>query len=156
MGELKVMVDAGRASAGAPLGPALGPTGVNIGEVVAKINEKTASLVGMKVPVTIITNKDKSFEITVGMPPMSALIKKECKAEKGAANPKADKVGNLTMKQVISIAKMKYDNITAKSMKAAAKEVMGTCDSMGVSIDGLRAKDAIKEFNTGKYDAEFK
>jgi len=156
MGELKVMVDGGKASAGAPLGPALGPTGVNIGLVVAKINEKTAALSGMKVPVTIKINKDKSFDIEVGLPPMSALIKKESKAAKGAANPKTDVMGNLTMKQVVSIAKTKYDKLNAVSMKKCAKEVIGTCDSMGVTIEGMKARDAQKAVDEGKYDSELK
>ena len=156
MGELKVMVDAGHASAGAPLGPALGPTGVNIGDVVAKINEKTASLSGMKVPVTIKINKDKSFDIEVGLPPISALIKKESKAAKGAANPKIDVMGNLTIQQVVLIAKTKYDKLNATSMKMCAKVVIGSCDSMGVTIEGLKARDAQKAVTSGKWDAELK
>lgn len=156
MGELKVMVDAGHASAGAPLGPALGPTGVNIGEVVAKINEKTAALSGMKVPVTIKINKDKSFDIEVGLPPISALIKKESKAAKGAANPKTDVMGNLTIQQVVSIAKTKYDKLNAVSMKNCAKVVIGTCDSMGVTIEGMNARAAQKAVSAGKWDAELK
>jgi large subunit ribosomal protein L11 len=156
MGELKVMVDGGKASAGAPLGPALGPTGVNIGEVVAKINEKTASLAGMKVPVTIKINKDKTFDIEVGLPPISALIKKEAKAAKGAANPKTDVMGNLSMKQVVSIATTKYDKLNATSMKKCAKEVIGACDSMGIKIEGMTARDAQKAIDAGKFDSEFK
>ncbi len=156
MGELKVMIDAGHASAGAPLGPALGPTGVNIGEVVAKINEKTAALSGMKVPVTIKINKDKSFDIEVGLPPISALIKKESKAVKGAANPKTDVMGNLTIAQVVSIAKTKYDKLNATSMKNCAKVVIGSCDSMGVTIEGMSARDAQKAIKAGKWDAELK
>jgi large subunit ribosomal protein L11 len=154
MSELKVMVDGGKASAGAPLGPALGPTGVNIGEVVAQINTKTAALAGMKVPVTIKINKNKTFDIEVGLPPISALIKKESKAAKGAANPKFDVMGDLTMKQVISIAKTKYDKLNATSMKKCAKEVIGSCDSMGVTIEGLKARDAQKAVDEGKWDKE--
>jgi len=154
MSELKVMVDGGKASAGAPLGPALGPTGVNIGEVVAQINTKTAALAGMKVPVTIKINKNKTFDIEVGLPPISALIKKESKAAKGAANPKVDVMGDLTMKQVISIAKTKYDKLNATSMKKCAKEVIGSCDSMGVTIEGLKARDAQKAVDEGKWDKE--
>jgi len=156
MGELKVMVDGGKASAGAPLGPALGPTGINIGEVVAQINTKTAALAGMKVPVTIIINKDKTFEIKVGMPPMSALIKKEANAQKGAANPKADKVGNLTIAQVRKIGETKFDSLNSYNKKAVAKEVIGTCDSMGVHVEGMRAKEAMKLLVEGKFDDEFK
>jgi len=156
MGELKVMIDGGKATAGAPLGPALGPTGVNIGQVVAKINEKTSALAGMKVPVTITINKDKSFDIQVGLPPMSALIKKEANAQKGAANPKADVVGNITIKQVKKIGEMKYDKINSYKPKAIAREVMGTCNSMGVTVEGMKAVDAIKALDEGKYDSEFK
>lgn len=154
MGELKVMVDGGKASAGAPLGPALGPTGVNIGEVVAKINEKTAALAGMKVPVTIKINKNKTFEIEVGLPPISALIKKESKAVKGAANPKTDVMGNLSIAQVVSIAKTKYDKLNAVTMKKCAKEVIGSCDSIGVTIEGMKARDAQKVVDSGKWDAQ--
>ncbi len=156
MGELKVMVDAGKASAGAPLGPALGPTGVNIGQVVAKINEKTASLSGMKVPVTIKINKDKSFDVEVGLPPISALIKKESKAAKGAANPKVDVMGNLTIKQVVSIAQTKFDKLNSYEMKKCAAEVIGSCDSMGVTIEGMKARDAQKALREGKWDTELK
>lgn len=156
MSELKVMVDGGKATAGAPLGPALGPTGVNIGEVVAQINAKTSALAGMKVPVTIVINKDKSFEIQVGLPPISALIVKEAKAAKGAANPKTDVVGNLTIDQVIKIGETKFDSLNAYNPKAVAKEIMGSCDSMGVTIEGLRGKEAIKALNEGKFDSHFK
>jgi len=156
MGELKVMVDGGKASAGAPLGPALGPTGVNIGEVVAQINTKTASLAGMKVPVTIVINKNKTFEIKVGLPPISALIAKEAKAAKGAANPKTDIVGNLTIDQVIKIGETKFDVLNAYSPKSVAKEVMGSCNAMGVTVEGMKAKDAIKALNEGKFDSHFK
>ena len=156
MTELKVMIDAGHASAGAPLGPALGPTGINIGDVVAKINEKTAALSGMKVPVTIKINKDKTFQIEVGLPPVSALIKKESKAAKGAANPKLDVMGNLTIEQVVLIAKTNYDKLNATSMKNCAKVVIGTCDSMGVTIEGLSARDAQKAVKSGKWDAQLK
>lgn len=153
MGELKVMVDGGKASAGAPLGPALGPTGVNIGQVVAKINEKTAAYAGMKVPVKIIINKNKSFDVEVGSPPVSALIKKEAGAQKGAANPKADKMGNLTIAQIKKIAEMKWEKLNSYKMKSAVKEVVGSCDSMGITVEGMRAADAIKEIEKGKYDS---
>ena len=156
MGELKVMVDGGKASAGAPLGPALGPTGINIGDVVAKINEKTAALAGMKVPVTIKINKDKTFEIEVGLPPISALIKKESKAAKGAANPKIDVMGNLTIDQVVLIAKTSYDKLNATSIKNCAKVVIGTCDSMGITIEGMSARDAQKAIKSGKWDSQLK
>lgn len=154
MGDIKVMVNGGKANAGPPLGPALAPTGINIGEVVAKINEKTASFDGMQVPVTIsISGKD--FEITVGLPPTSALIKKEVNAAKGAANPKTDVVGNLTIEQIKKIASQKMDALNSKDEKAAVCEVIGVCNSMGVQVEGKRAKDTIADIHEGKFDDKF-
>jgi large subunit ribosomal protein L11 len=155
MGDIKVMVDGGKANAGPPLGPALAPLGVNIGDVVAKINEKTTAFSGMKVPVTVTINSNKSFDIKVGLPPMSALIKKEVGAAKGAANPKTDVVGNLTIEQVLKVAEQKDDALNSYNKKAAAKEVMGTCNSMGVTIEGMKPKKAIKAVNDGKFDDKF-
>ena len=91
---VEALVDGGRASAGPPLGPALGPKGVNIGQVIAKINEKTKAFEGMKVPVKVLINDDKTFDIKVGTPPMSALIKGELGVESGAHNAKTEKAGN--------------------------------------------------------------
>ena len=155
MGDIKVMVDGGKANAGPPLGPALAPLGVNIGDVVAKINEKTEAFSGMKVPVTVTINSDKSFDIKVGLPPMSALIKKEINAPKGAANPKTDVVGNLTMEQVLKVAEMKDDVLNSYNKKSMAKEVVGTCCSMGVTIEGMKPKKALVAINEGKFDSKF-
>jgi large subunit ribosomal protein L11 len=155
MGDIKVMVSGGKANAGPPLGPALAPTGVNIGNVVAKINEATMSFDGMNVPVTVTINGDKTFSIKVGSPPTSALIIKEAKIKKGSGNPKTDMLGNLTIEQVLKVVDQKYDSLNAVSKKAAAKEIMGTCDSMGVTIEGQRARIIIAEVTTGKYDSKF-
>ncbi len=145
MAEIKVMVEGGKASAGAPLGPQLGPLGVDIGKVVNAINEKTKSFAGMKVPVVVIVNNDKSFEIEVGSPPTSALILKEAGVQKGTGNPKTDFVGNLTKEQLEKIAKMKLDNLNTGDLKKAMKIVAGTADSMGITIEGKRAKEYIRE-----------
>lgn len=104
---VEALVDGGRASAGPPLGPALGPKGVNVGQVIAKINEKTKVFAGMKVPVKVLINDDKTFEVKVGTPPMSALIKSEIGIESGAHNAKTEIVGNLTLEQAKKIADMK-------------------------------------------------
>ncbi|MBT4869963.1 MAG: 50S ribosomal protein L11 [Candidatus Diapherotrites archaeon] len=155
MGDIKIMVDGGKANAGPPLGPALAPLGVNIGDVVAKINEKTSAFSGMKVPVVVTINADKSFEIKVGLPPMSALIKKEIGAPKGAANPKTDVVGNLTMEQVLKVAEQKDDVLNSYNKKSMAKEVVGTCVSMGVTVEGLKPKKALAAIDEGKFDDKF-
>ena len=157
MPELSVLVDGGKATAGTPLGPALGPMGVNIVQVVSKINEKTKSFAGMKVPVKIIIDSaKKTFEIEVGSPPTSALITKEAGADKGASNPKTEKKGDLKLSQIHAIAEMKMEKLGSYNMKSAMCEVIGTCDSMGVYVEGKRAKDFLKEVREGKHDADFK
>lgn len=156
MPEIKVLVEGGKASAGAPLGPALGPLGVNIGEIVNAINAKTKAFAGMKVPVTIsIDTASKNFEISVGSPPASSLIAKEAGIPKGSASPKAEKVGNLSIEQLKKIAVMKIDNLNSSSIKSAVKEIAGTCKQMGVTIEGKDAKEIIKEINEGKHDSLF-
>lgn len=153
---VEVLVEGGKASAGPPLGPALGPLGVNIGKVVAEINNKTKEFAGMKVPVKVIVDPaTKSFEIEVGIPPTSALILKEAGIEKGSGDAKQNIVANLTMEQVIKIAKMKQPAMLASNLKAAVKEVIGTCVSMGVTVDGKPAKQVTKEIEQGVYDEKF-
>jgi large subunit ribosomal protein L11 len=150
------LVEGGKATPGPPLGPALGPLGVNISAVVAAINEKTKDFAGMKVPVKVIVDpKTKAFEIEVGTPPTSALIIKELGIEKGSSDAKSSIVGNLTMEQAVKIARMKRDGMLASSLKAATKEVLGTCVSMGVTVEGKPAKEVQREIDEGKYDHLF-
>jgi large subunit ribosomal protein L11 len=138
------LVDGGKASAAPPLGPALGPMGVNIGQVVAEINKKTADFKGMKVPVKVTIDSDtKAFEVTVGTPPASALIKKEAGIKKAASNPLTDKVADLRIEQVIKIAKMKRDSLLGKGTKERVLEIVGTCQSMGILVGGKPAHDTI-------------
>ncbi|MCK4589637.1 MAG: 50S ribosomal protein L11 [Nanoarchaeota archaeon] len=154
---VEALVEGGKATAAPPLGPALGPMGVNIGQVVAKINEVTASFKGMQVPVKVIIDKDtKEFEIEVGTPPASALIKKEAGVEKGAANPLQEKVADLLIEQIIKIAKMKESNLLGADLKAKVKEIIGTCNSMGIKVEGVPAVEAIELVNQGKFDQEIK
>lgn len=150
---VEALVDGGRASAGPPLGPALGPKGVNIGQVIAKINEKTKAYDGMKVPVKVLINDDKTFDIKVGTPPMSALIKGELGIECGAHNPKAEKVGNLTIEQLRKVVDMKGEDLLGATMKARAMEVAGNCVALGVTIDGKNPKDFQAAVRAGEYDA---
>jgi large subunit ribosomal protein L11 len=156
MPDIKVLVEGGKASAGAPLGPALGPLGVNIGQVVSQINEKTKGYAGMKVPVTVeVDASSKSFEIKVGSPPTSALIKKEISLDKGSSNPVLEPKGDISMQQVVKVAEMKIDNLASYKIKSAAKEVVGTCASMGVKVEGKPAKQALQEIDQGLYDSVF-
>jgi len=151
------LVPGGKATAAPPLGPALGPLGVNIGQVVADINKKTSAFNGMQVPVKVIVDMDtKTFEIVVGTPPSSSLILKEAGIEKGSGNPKTDKVADVLIEQIIKVAKMKENNLLGKTLKEKVKEIIGTCNSMGILVEGKPAVDAIKEVNEGKFDQEIK
>lgn len=150
---LKVLVDGGRASAGPPLGPALGPMGVNIMEVINTINEKTKQFEGMKVPVTLtVDTSTKDFEVEVGTPPTSALILKELGVEKGSENPTRTKVGNLTIEQVKKVAGMKKSSMLGKKEKERVLEIIGSCVSVGVTVEEKEPKDIQKEIKDGVYD----
>jgi len=151
------LVPGGKATAAPPLGPQLGPLGVNIGQVVAEINKKTSAFNGMQVPVKVSIDTDtKEFQITIGTPPASALILKEAGIEKGSGNPLTDKVADVLIEQIIKIAKMKESALLGKDLKAMVKEIIGTCNSMGILVEGKPAVEAIKEVNAGKYDKEIK
>jgi large subunit ribosomal protein L11 len=150
---IEALVSGGQATAGPPLGPALGPLGVNVLAIVNKINEVTKDFAGMKVPVKItVDTETKEFEVTVGTPTTSALIVSELKIEKGSSTPKTEKVGNLSMEQVIRIAKIKRGEVLAKTLKGAVKEILGSCVSMGVTVEGKDPKEVQKEIDQGKYD----
>jgi large subunit ribosomal protein L11 len=150
------LVDGGKATAGPPLGPALGPTGVNVYQVIQTINEKTKDYAGLKVPVTITINTDdKSFEIEVGTPPTSALIMKELGLEKGSGTTGTAVLGNLTLSQIIQIAKLKLDKLLANSLKAAAKEVLGTAITLGVTVEDKHPKEIQKEIDAGQWEELF-
>jgi len=147
------LVNGGQATAGPPLGPALGPLGVNVLAIVNKINEVTKSYAGMKVPVKIIVDPDtKEFEVTVGIPTTAALIVKEAEIQKGSGKPNTEKIGNLSMEQVAKIAEIKRPASLAKSFKAAIKEILGSCVSMGITVDQKDPKIVLREIDEGKYD----
>ena len=161
MAEMTVsaLVEGGKASAGPPLGPALGPLGVNIGEIIAAINDKTKNFAGLSVPVKVIVNKEtRKFEVEVGTPPVSALIKKELALEKGAKGAKPEVpgtrgqeiVGDIKLEQVIKIAKGKEQGSSlAKGLKGAVKEILGTCVSMGVTCGGKDPREVIRAVDDG-------
>lgn len=153
MPEVKVLIEGGKASPSAPLGPALGPLGVNVMEIVNAVNEKTKAFVGVKVPVTIsIDAATKHYEIEVGSPPSSALILKELKIEKGAKAAGTEIIGDLKLEQLKKIAEMKLPSLGSNDLKTAMKEIAGTCVSLGVTIDGKPPTKVIKEIQKGKLD----
>ena len=149
---VEVLVTGGQASPGPPLGPAIGPLGLNVKQVVDRINEATKEYEGPSVPVKIIVHDDKSFEIEVGIPPVSALIKRELGIEKGATNPGKEFVGDLKMEQLINIARIKKQQSLSYTLKEVVKEVLGTCNSMGITVEGKSPKELTKEINEGKIE----
>jgi large subunit ribosomal protein L11 len=150
---VELLVSGGQATAGPPLGPALGPLGVNVMMIVNRINEVTKDYAGMKVPVKVAVDPEtKEFEVSVGTPTASALIVSELKIEKGSATPNTAKVGNLTIEQVLRIAKIKRHELLAKTLKFAVKEVLGSCVSMGVTVEGKDPREVQKEIDNGKFD----
>ncbi len=150
------LVSGGQATAGPPLGPALGPLGVNVVAIVNKINELTKDYAGMKVPVKVLVDPDtKAFEVTVGTPTTSALIVSALKIQKGSGKPKEEKVGNLTMSQVVDLARKKHPKLLARSLKAGAKEILGSCVSMGVTVEDKDPREIQREIDEGKYDSLF-
>lgn len=156
MGEKKIveaLVNGGQANAGPPLGPALGPLGVNVLAIVNKINEITKDYSGMKVPVKISVDTDnKEFEVTVGTPTTSALLVSELGVTKGSGVPNTEKIGNISLEQAVRIAKVKANDVLARDLKAAVKSVLGTSVSMGVTVEGKDPRDVQKEIDEGKHD----
>ncbi len=151
---LEALVAGGAATPGPPLGPSLGPLGVNVKAVIEEINKQTGAFKGMQVPVKITVDDKKQFTIKVGTPPTSALIKKELGVESGSGTPNTKTVGNLTVKQAVKIAHMKKNDTLSKTLKGAVKEVVGSCVPLGVTFEGLNPKEAIAAINGGKFDPD--
>ena len=159
MGEpqkISTLVTGGQASAGPPLGPALGPLGVNIMEVINAINDKTKDFEGMKVPVTVSIDPDtKKWDIEIGIPSASALILKEAGIQKGSGTSGTDWVADIGIDAILKVAKTKSDTSYASSIKSVAKSVIGTCVSLGIKIEGKTPKEITAEINDGKWDEKF-
>lgn len=153
--KVEVLIEGGKATAAPPLGPALGPLKVNIGQVVADINKKTADFKGMKVPVKVIVDTEtKTYEIEIGTPPASQLIKSELKLSKGSGKPNTDYVGDISLDQIKKVARMKFTSLLSNDLKAAVREIAGTCYSLGIKVDGKAPRDFIADVKTGKYDSQ--
>jgi large subunit ribosomal protein L11 len=150
---IETNIQGGKATAAPPLGPALGPTGVNIGEVVKEINQKTADMIGMTVPVKVVVNTStKTFTISIGTPPVTALIKKEGNIQKGVGAHAKEVAGDITFDNVIKIAKIKGDKMLGRDLKSQVKEVLGTARSMGVTVDGLKIEEVYQKLANGDFD----
>ncbi len=150
---VQVLVPGGKATPGPPIGPSLGPLGINVKKVVDDINSKTASYNGMMVPVTIFVDDSKNVTLEVGIPPTSALVLMEAGVEKGSSA--GEVVGNLTIEQAVKIAHMKQDKSLSYELKNTVKEVLGTCISMGITVDEKTPKAIQRAIDEGVYDSQF-
>ena len=151
--KVDIIVEGGKATAGATMGKAFGPLKVNVQDILKLINEKTAAFKGVKVPVKVVVDTEtKEFEVEVGSPPVSELIKKELGVDKGSGTPNKNKIANLSIEQVIKIALMKKDSMLDKSLKSAVKSVIGSCNSLGCLIESKTSKEVNKDIEQGKYN----
>ena len=154
---VSALVTGGQANAGPPLGPSLGPLGVNILQIVTAINDKTKDFEGMKVPVTVSVDKGtKQWTVEVGIPSAAALILKEAGLQKGSGTSGATWVGTISIDSIVKVAKLKIDSSYAQDIKAATKEIVGTCLPLGIKIDGKNPKEITAEINAGKWDEKLK
>lgn len=152
---VKLLVDGGDMKPGPALSQKIGPLGINIGEIISKINEATKDMKGLKVPVEVDVNPStKDFSIQVFSPPVSELLKKELGIEKGSGEQLKMQVANASIEQIISVSKTKLQNLLAKDLKAAVKSVVGTCVSLGILIENKSPVEVEKEIDQGKYDKE--
>ena len=150
---VKALVKGGSASGGPPIGPAVGPTGINIKDVVDAVNEKTMLFKGLTVPVRIECDPEtKQFEIFVETPSTASLLLKELGIEKGSINSSEKKSGDLTLEQVVNVANAKKDIFLAKNFKNAVKTVLGTALSIGATVEGSDPRDIQKRIDAGEYD----
>ena len=154
-GTIEVLVPGGQANPGPPLGPELGPTPVDVQAVVQEINDRTEAFDGTEVPVTVDYDDDGAFEIEVGVPPTAELIKDEAGFDTGSGEPHEEFVADLSVDQVMQIAEQKQSDLLAYDLKNAAKEVVGTCTSLGVTIEGNDPREFKERIDEGEYDDRF-
>ena len=153
--KIKLLVEGGSMKPGPALSQKLGPIGININQIIQKINEVTKDFNGLKVPVELdIDNTTKEFEVQVFSPPVSELLKKELGIEKGSGIQTKMKVANASIEQIISVSKTKFPNLLCKDLKAAVKTIAGSCVSLGILIENKPASEIEKEIDKGKYDKE--
>lgn len=150
---VKALVTGGSASGGPPIGPAVGPTGINIKDVVDEINKQTMVFKGLTVPVRIECDPEtKQFEIFIETPSTASLLLKEVGAEKGSSVPSEDKIGNVTLEQIQNVVDAKKDKFLDKSYKTAVKTVLGTALSVGLTVEGEDPRIVQKRIDNGEYD----
>lgn len=157
MAVIKLMIDGGDMKPGPAIAQQLGPMGINMGKVISDVNSATKEFKGMQVPVNLdVDAKTKTYTIKVLSPSVSALLKKELGIESGSGARKKTIVGNISMEQVISIAKTKHSSMLARDFISAVRSVVGSCMSLGTLIDNKDPKEILEDITAGKYDKEIK
>jgi large subunit ribosomal protein L11 len=131
---IKVQIQAGKATAAPPVGTALGPHGINMGQFIKEYNERTAALSGTVVPAVVTVFEDRSYTFVTKSPPAADLIRREAGIEKGSGKPNKEKVGKISRAAVKKIAETKMADLNATTIEGAMKMVEGTARSMGVEI----------------------
>ena len=131
---VKLQLEAGKATAGPPVGSSLGPHGINIPAFTKEFNEKTASQAGLIIPVVITIYADRSFTFVLKTPPAAVLIKRACNIQSGSANSVKTKVATITKAQLKEIAELKMPDLNASNLDSAISMIAGTCRSMGVTV----------------------
>ena len=150
---VKALVTGGSASGGPPIGPAVGPTGINIKDVVDEINEKTMVFRGLTVPVRIECDPEtKQFEIFIETPSTASLLLKEVGAEKGSSASSEKIIGDLTLDQIVTVVQAKKDKFLEKDLKLAVKSVLGTALSVGITVEGEDPREIQKRVESGEFD----
>ena len=132
--KIKVQVPGGQATPAPPVGTALGPHGVNIGQFVQQFNDRTKELAGTTVPVVITVFSERTFEFITKSPPAAVLLKQAAQIAKGSGNPKVEKVGSVTTEQLKEIARVKFEDLNAPNIDQAALIIAGTARNMGIEV----------------------
>ena len=132
--KIKVQVPGGQATPAPPVGTALGPHGVNIGQFVQQFNDRTKELAGTTVPVVITVFSDRTFEFITKSPPAAVLLKQAAQIAKGSGNPKLEKVGSVTTEQLKEIARVKFEDLNAPNIDQAVLIIAGTARNMGIEV----------------------
>jgi large subunit ribosomal protein L11 len=153
--QINLLVEGGNMQPGPAISQKLGPAGINIGQVIQKVNDATKNFKGIKVPVEIeIDTSTKNIEIKVFSPPVAELLKKELGIEKGSGLQKKTKVANASIEQIISVSKTKLPNLLSRNLKTAVKSILGSCISLGILVENKHPLEVIREIEAGKYDKE--
>jgi large subunit ribosomal protein L11 len=133
---IKLQVQAGKATPAPPVGSALGPHGLNIMDFCKAFNAKTAKQEGLIIPVVVTVYSDRTYSFITKTPPAAVLLKKAANIAKGAGEPNKTKVGKVTLKDVREIAQLKMPDLNAANLDAAVRIILGTARSMGVEVEG--------------------